>query len=439
VRHAAFAALTNIRGQEAKTFQSIAPFVKNENDRAQAIRALLRIPRADWPQDQARPLLDALVAYVRKLPVADRTSADALDALELAHALSTQLPAADAKLARAELNELGVRVIRIGTLFERMSYDKDVVAVRAGKPFEFIFENTDLMPHNLVITEPGAMAAIGQMAEDGAQQPDAARRHYVPSSSQVLLSSMLLQPRESQKLSFTAPTKPGVYPYVCTYPGHWRRMYGALYVVEDLDAYLENPEAYLASNPLEIKDELLKDRRPRTEWKFEDLASAIESLEPGRSYGNGKHLFQMANCSSCHKLEGVGTEIGPDLTKLDPKWTAVNILKEMLEPSANINEKYQTYILTLESGKTLTGLILSESIDGVKVIENPLAKAEPIVVRPKEIIERERAAVSIMPKGLLDKLSRDEILDLVAYIAARGNQEHPLFKGGHDHAAHAGH
>jgi putative heme-binding domain-containing protein len=439
VRHAAMAALTQVRGQEAKTFRSIAAFVKNEQDRTPAVRALLRIPRGDWQRDLASPLVEQLVAYVRKLPPANRTSAEALDAQEFAYALASLLPSADAKRTRAELGELGVRVVRIGTLFERMSYDKDVIAVRAGKPVELIFENTDLMPHNLVITEPGAMAQIGQMAEDTAQQPDAARRHFVPPSSQVLLSSILLQPRQSQKLSFTAPTKPGVYPYVCTYPGHWRRMYGALYVVEDLDAYLENPAAYLASNPLPIKDELLKDRRPRTEWKFDDLAVAIESLQPGRSYGNGKHLFQMANCSSCHKLDGVGTEIGPDLAKLDPKWTHVEILKEMLEPSANINEKYQSYILTLESGKTLTGLIVDESIDGVKVIENPLAKADPVVIRPKEIIERERAAVSIMPKGLLDKLSRDEILDLVAYVAARGNREHPLFKGGHDHSGHAGH
>jgi putative heme-binding domain-containing protein len=436
------AALTQIRGQEAKTFNLVAPFVKKEDDRTPAVRALLRIPRGDWPPAQARPLVDALTGHIRKLPVAERTSAEALDALELAHGLTALLPTVDARRARAELNELGVRVVRIGTLFERMSYDKEVIAVRAGKPVELIFENTDLMPHNLVITEPGAMAQIGQMAEDTAQNPDAARRHFVPQSSQVLLSSILLQPRQSQKLSFNAPTAPGVYPYVCTYPGHWRRMYGALYVVEDLDAYLENPEAYLASNPLPIKDELLKDRRPRTEWKFEDLAVAIDSLQPRRSYGNGKHLFQMANCSSCHKLDGVGTEIGPDLAKLDPKWTHVDILKEMLDPSAKINEKYQSYILTLESGKTLTGLIVDESIDGVKVIENPLAKADPVVIRPREIIERERATVSIMPKGLLDKLSREEILDLVAYVAARGNREHPLFKGGHDHSGqgpHAGH
>jgi putative heme-binding domain-containing protein len=332
---------------------------------------------------------------------------------------------------------LGVRVVRIGTLFERMSYDKDVLALRAGKPVEFIFENSDLMPHNFVITEPGAMAEIGLLSESTAQDPASARRNYVPPSSKILLSSRLLQPRELQKLSFTAPTKPGVYPYVCTYPGHWRRMYGALYVVEDLDAYLENPEAYLASHPLEIKDELLKDRRPRTEWKLEDLAGPVETMEPGRSYANGKHLFQVANCSACHKLEGVGTEIGPDLTKLDVKLMPVDILKEMLDPSAKINEKYQTYILTLDSGKTLTGLILEDTFDAVKIIENPLAKAEPVVLKPKEIIEREKAPVSIMPKGLLDKLSREEILDLVAYVASRGNHDYPLFKGGHDHSAHS--
>jgi putative heme-binding domain-containing protein len=212
-------------------------------------------------------------------------------------------------------------------------------------------------------------------------------------------------------------------------------MYGALYVVEDLDAYLENPETYLASNPLEIKDELLKDRRPRTEWKLEDLAGAVERMEPGRSFSHGKQLFQVANCSACHKLGDVGTEIGPDLAQLDAKYGPMDVLKEMLDPSAKINEKYQSYILTLESGKTLTGLILTESIDGVKVIENPLAKADPVVIRPREIIEREKAAASIMPKGLLDRLSREEILDLVAYIAARGDQKHPLYQGAHDHSA----
>jgi putative heme-binding domain-containing protein len=436
VRDAAMIALVGIRGQEARTFALLAPLVSNPRDRAAAIRALRLLPRADWPKDQAPPLLAAVVAHLRSVPVDERTTTAALDAMEFASALAGLLPAEEARRARAELDELGVRVIRVGTLFERMSYDKDTLAVRAGKPVEFVFENTDLMPHNFVIARPGTLEEIGTAAEATAQEPGAAERHYVPQLPGVLLSSKLLQPRDSQRLSFTAPAEPGVYPYVCTYPGHWRRMYGALYVVDDLDSYLENPESYLATHPLVIKDELLKDRRPRTEWKFDDLAAAVGTLKDGRSFGNGKQLFEVATCVACHKLNDAGTAIGPDLAQLDPKLGSLDILKELLNPSERINEKFQSYVFQLTDGRVVTGLVLEETPDAVKVIENPLAKADAIELKPADIEERAKSPTSIMPKGLLEKLSREEILDLIAYVIARGDQQHALFQGGHEHAHH---
>ena len=128
------------------------------------------------------------------------------------------------------------------------------------------------MPHNLAITLPGALEEIGLLSEANAQKPGFAEQHYIPTSPKILAKSTLLQPRDSQRLSFNVPKQPGIYPIVCTYPGHWRRMYAALYVVADLDAYEAAPEAYLAANKIEAADALLKDRRPRTEWKIEDLA-----------------------------------------------------------------------------------------------------------------------------------------------------------------------
>src|SRR6476659_1617442 len=177
-----------------------------------------------------------------------------------------------------------------------MSFDKDVIAVRAGKPVEFVLDNSDLMPHNFVIIQPGSLEEIGLLSEANAQDPKFAVRQFVPQSDKVLAASRLMQPRDSQRLSFTAPNQPGVYPYVCTYPGHWRRMYGALYVVEDLDEYAADPEAYLSKHPLPVMDELLKDRRPRTEWKFEELASAVEGMKSGRSYSTGKQMFTVGTC-----------------------------------------------------------------------------------------------------------------------------------------------
>ena len=439
-------ALTHVRGQEGKTFSTLSQFVKDDTDRTTAIRALQRLPRSAWPKEEAAPLLGVLIASIQKIPTAERTSPAALDSLEFADALSTLLPVDEAKKTRAILSELGVRVVKIGTIFEKMAYDKDIVVIAAGKPVEFLLENSDLMPHNFVITMPGALEEIGLLSEANAQQPGFAEKQYVPQSDKVLAKSGLLQPRDSQKVSFNAPQQPGIYPFVCTYPGHWRRMYGALYVVADLDEYLANPDAYLAANKLEAVDTLLKDRRPRTEWKLEDLSDVVASLSGDEAheehqhtapnYGNGKQLFTVANCVGCHKVDGVGREFGPDLTKLEPKWTSVDILKEILDPSAKINEKYQTNIIELGNGKVITGLVVEETPDVIKIVENPLIKTDPVVIKRGDVVERTKSKVSIMPKGLLDKLTRDEILDLIAYVNARGNKNHAAFKAAgekHDH------
>jgi putative heme-binding domain-containing protein len=320
-----------------------------------------------------------------------------------------------------------------------MVYDKERLVVQVGKPVEIIFENPDLMPHNFVIVQPGFLEEVGMLAETTAQQPDAAQRQWVPPSDKIILASKLLQPRDSQKLSYTAPMKPGVYPYVCTFPGHWRRMYGALYVVEDLDQYAADPEAYLAAHPLPIADEILKFNRPRTEWKFEDLAPAVAEMQShhGRSFGNAKQMFQVAACVACHRLNNTGNEFGPDLAKLDPaKFKPQDILAEILDPSKKINEKFQSYVIETEAGKVITGLVIKETPETLVIIENPLAKSPPIELKISEIADRTKSPTSIMPKGLLDKLTREEILDLIAYVAAGGKQEHMLFHGGHHEHGH---
>ena len=129
-------------------------------------------------------------------------------------------------------------------------------------------------------------------------------------------------------------------------------MYGALYVVADLPKYLANPEAYLAANPLPLRDELLASVGRNTEWKYDDLIGDVAKLSAGRSsYEVGRKLFAVANCVGCHKLGGEGRELGPDLTKLEPaKQTAEHLLRSICEPSKEIVEKYQSHTFVLDSG-----------------------------------------------------------------------------------------
>lgn len=439
IRRAAMFALATVRGQEADAFKAIAKFLGDEGDRAAAVQALLRIQSRDWPKEDAKGTLDVVMKYIRSLPVAERTAATALDFMQLGEGLAGLLEPAAAKAARKELADIGVRVIRVGTLFDQMSYDKERFVVLAGKPVEFVFENTDIMPHNFVIVAPGNLEKVGNAAEAFATTPAAATKQYVPDmpAGVVLLKSKLLQTRQSEQLKFVAPKEPGIYPYVCTYPGHWRRMHGALYVVADLEAYQENPEAYLAKNPLTVKDDLLKFNRPRTEWKLEELADAVKELEMkgGRSYANGRQMFTVATCVACHKFGGQGNEFGPDLTKLDPKVfkTAVDVLEHVLEPSKKIDDKYAAYRFVLGDDSVLLGMIVEEKDGVVKVIENPLASAKPREVKRADIAEQKKAPTSMMSKGLLDKLSRDEVLDLIAYVWGRGDPKSKFFGAGHDH------
>ncbi len=434
IRRAAMLAMTTVRGKEADTFRHLAPLAATDDDRAAALQAMLRLPIAEFPKENAKTLLDSLTGYIRKLPTADRTTPAALDSLQLADSLASLLPAAEAKAARKELGELGVRIIRVGTLTDQMLYDKDRMTVQAGKPVEFVFENTDIMPHNFVIIQPGSLEEIGNQAEAQGTQPGALERHYVPASNKVLLASKLLQPQSGEKLAFAAPKEPGIYPYVCTYPGHWRRMHGALYVVADLEAYQADPEGYLAKNPLPIKDEYLKFNRPRKEWKLEELAPLADAMKDGRSFATAKQIFTIGSCVSCHKMNGVGQELGPDLTKLDPMmYKPSELLKHMLDPSLKIDAKYKTYTFNLSAGKQVSGMILEETKKTVFVIENPLASAKPIVLSVFEIDTRKESLTSMMPKGLLDKMTKEEILDLIAYLMAKGDAKHPLFQGLHDH------
>ncbi|MBX9787660.1 MAG: HEAT repeat domain-containing protein [Pirellulales bacterium] len=436
IRRGAMLALASIRGQEGPAFRAIAPRLTDERDRPAALAALLRIPPQHWPKDDAPALADQVLAYLGSLPVEARTSPAALDAVQVGDQLAALLPTDQAASLRRKLGELGVRVLRLGTVTDQMRYDQEQLVVAAGRPIEILLENTDLMPHNLVIAQPGSMEEIGNLAEAAATDPGAVARNYVPSSDKILLASRLLRPRESQRLRWTAPTEPGVYPYVCTYPGHWRRMFGSLYVVENLDDYLAAPEKYVAEHRLAPRDELLKFNRPRTVWTVDDLSESIAHLAE-RSFAGGKRMFEVASCVACHKLNGSGQEFGPDLAKLDAKLTPADILRAVIEPSHKIDDKYTMYTFELDSGQTLTAMIVKETAGTLEVIENPLAKVQPVVLNKQEIVAREKSAASIMPKGLLDKLTHEEILDLLSYVIARGAAEHTVFQGGgHDHGGH---
>ena len=111
-----------------------------------------------------------------------------------------------------------------------MKFDVTKFEVKAGEQVALVLENPDFMQHNLVITKPGKKEAVGAAADKMAADPNAADLNYVPQTSDVLFATALLNPNDTYSLKFKAPTTPGEYPFICTFPGHWRIMQGVMIV-----------------------------------------------------------------------------------------------------------------------------------------------------------------------------------------------------------------
>ncbi len=125
---------------------------------------------------------------------------------------------------------VGEGVLRVQAVPNQMQFAPTELRVRAGQPVRLVFENPDLMPHNLLLTAPDAAEEVGALADAMAAEPGALARHYVPATPRILHATPLVEPGQRAELAFTAPAVPGRYPYLCTFPGHWRMMRGILIV-----------------------------------------------------------------------------------------------------------------------------------------------------------------------------------------------------------------
>ncbi|MBA4139359.1 MAG: dehydrogenase, partial [Segetibacter sp.] len=123
-------------------------------------------------------------------------------------------------------------IINVKVVPNAMQFNKKLLTVKAGQKVTINLDNPDVMQHNMVVIKPGTLQKVGAAADALARDPNGAQKQYVPRIPEVLSFIKLLNPDEDGTMQFTAPTKPGDYPFVCTFPGHWRIMNGILRVVK---------------------------------------------------------------------------------------------------------------------------------------------------------------------------------------------------------------
>ncbi len=122
-------------------------------------------------------------------------------------------------------------------------------------------------------------------------------------------------------------------------------------------------------------------------------------------------------CAACHIFGGIGKEVGPDLTTIASRFKRRDILDAILFPSKVISDQYQAEMIQLKDGTVVTGVLVRESAALVllRTGENP---DKPVSIPKGQITERAVSPISLMPAGLLDDLTHEEIDNLLAFLLA---------------------
>jgi putative heme-binding domain-containing protein len=163
-------------------------------------------------------------------------------------------------------------------------------------------------------------------------------------------------------------------------------------------------------------------------WTLDELVPMVEKGLHGRNYAKGRALFAEASCFACHRFNNEGGGAGPDLSGVSGRFNARDLLESIVVPSKVISDQYAAVMISTDDGRVVTGRIVNLHGDNMQVNTNMLDPNLMVSVNRNRVEEMKVSPVSMMPEGLLNTLSRDEVLDLVAYLMSRGDANAEVFR-----------
>ena len=168
--------------------------------------------------------------------------------------------------------------------------------------------------------------------------------------------------------------------------------------------------------------------RTPTAWTLDELATAAETGLKGRDFETGRKMFGAAACFACHRYGNAGGMNGPDLTGAGGRYSPRDLLDQIIHPSKEINEQFAPVVVTRQDGSTVSGVIVNLNGDTVQINTDLSDPDQRVGVDRKQVRSIEVSKVSPMPPMLLNMLTKEEVLDLVAFVLSGGDKEHRFFK-----------
>ena len=177
----------------------------------------------------------------------------------------------------------------------------------------------------------------------------------------------------------------------------------------------------------------LSDLTPRPvvkQWTVDELEASLKTVTAKPDFNHGREMFAVAQCFKCHRFAGQGGIQGPDLTASGGRFSQHDMLVSILEPNKEISDQYAATQFLTESGKVIEGRVANMNGNVIQVVTNMLAPGEFTGIQRDDIAEQRPSKNSMMPSGLLDTLTPQDVYDLLAYLRSGGNPHHPIYGGG---------
>ncbi|MEX2170519.1 MAG: hypothetical protein WD851_14485 [Pirellulales bacterium] len=184
-----------------------------------------------------------------------------------------------------------------------------------------------------------------------------------------------------------------------------------------------------ATLPRFATDQLLKSPRLSVRrYVMSDLDPALDWPAGSRSFARGRRAYHEVGCHRCHVKSEHDTLVGPNLTSAEYRPSRRELAEAIIAPDKKIAENYRQFLLVVD-GKPITGLVTEQTKDYLVVIADPMHDCTPQRVERHQLDdEPEPLTTSAMPAGMIDVLSEEELLDLLAYVEAKGDPTHASFR-----------
>lgn len=288
----------------------------------------------------------------------------------------------------------GVRVVHVRAFM--FDWAPNPIILNAGEPVKLIVSSVDTL-HGIVIPELGI--------------------------------NEKLPPGQPVEIEFTVP-RAGTYDFFCSVVCGWghNSMTGYLLVLGKDELERSNLESGNVEQDLrkpEIRSTPI--RQLVKQYRFEDLQSQMDWPKGSRSFAAGKNLFVEMNCSKCHRIDAAVIQVGPSLARENLKLSRRELLREILEPSRKIDERFRQWTF-ISGGKMALGVILEESDEYYLVDESPGEAGLPTKIFKVDLDQMPQSSdLSTMPSSLLNTMEIEEIQDLIAFVHAKGDPQHAWF------------